>query len=100
MKPHKCPVCNGCGMLDTGTECFPCEGSGIVWEKPEKGFRSSAASTIPICKHGHYGPSCIFCEEEQYGYILTTNAKEGEVTYISPNESPGPPTLHSRVRFD
>ena len=47
MKPHKCPVCNGNGIVDAGfynqtsgewtstggTEpCRSCEGTGIVWE--------------------------------------------------------------------
>ncbi len=40
MKPHKCPVCNGEGIKNTGygfqattkEECHACKGSGIVWE--------------------------------------------------------------------
>jgi len=50
MIPHKCPVCDGNGIVDTGfytqtsgywtstggTEmCQACNGAGIVWEKEE-----------------------------------------------------------------
>jgi len=52
MTPHKCPICNGNGMVDAGfynqtsgywtstegTEaCRACNGTGIVWEKPIEG---------------------------------------------------------------
>jgi len=34
MKPHKCPVCDGRGVRpDDSTECVPCAGVGVVWEK-------------------------------------------------------------------
>jgi len=48
MTPHKCPICNGNGIIDAGfynqtsgywtsTEgieaCRACNGTGIVWEK-------------------------------------------------------------------
>ena len=30
-QPHKCPVCNGKGIVRGGKTCHPCGGKGIVW---------------------------------------------------------------------
>ena len=87
MTPHKCPVCNSNGQY-LGELCFPCGGTGIVWEKPEKQSTVRDSSTNQptykdkFCTHGFLIGTCWQCEG---GVVTTTFPNNGSVVFAKPN---------------
>jgi len=71
MTPHKCPVCDGTGKenncLDRGSNnvCYPCNGTGIVWERTTR-------NRPGLCTHGSYLAGCYICQIQQ-GKIFEGN---------------------------
>jgi hypothetical protein len=80
MKPFVCPKCNGSVVAARG--CFPCGGTGIVWDPDDPGDERAMMWGTPVpgpvLSHGAFVVvECELPQVEPTGFNVTTAGLQG-----------------------